>query len=171
VSIAQDHFSLFGLAPRFALDVDALEAAYRRIQAQVHPDRFATAGAAERRVAMQWATRANEAFRTLRTPLARAAYLCEQNGTPIAAETNTAMLAEFLHEQLDWRERLDEARGDAAALQILADEVAAAQSGVEEELAEALDRRHDYAAAAVLVRQLMFIERLRGEVRAAADTH
>jgi molecular chaperone HscB len=171
VSIAQDHFSLFGLAPRFALDLDALEEAYRRIQAQVHPDRFATAGAAERRVAMQWATRANEAFRTLRTPLTRATYLCERNGTPIAAETNTVMPAEFLAEQLEWREQLDEARGDANALKSLADEVAAAQAEVEVQLEDALDRRHDYAAAAVLVRQLMFIERVRSEAHTAADTH
>ena len=171
MSIAQDHFSLFGLTPRFALDLDALEEAYRRIQAQVHPDRFATAGAAERRVAMQWATRANEAFRTLREPRARAAYLCERNGASIAAEKNTAMPAEFLAEQLEWRERLDEARGDAAALKSLADEIAAAQAEVEKQLADALDRRHDYPAAAVLVRQLMFIERLRSEAHIATDAH
>jgi molecular chaperone HscB len=171
VSIAQDHFSLFGLAPRFALDLDALEAAYRRIQAQVHPDRFAAGSAAERRVAMQWSTRANEAFRTLRSPLARATYLCETHGAPIEAETNTAMPAEFLCEQLEWRETLDEARGDPGALRALADEVDAARDALEARLADALDARHDYAGAAVLVRQLMFIERLRGEIGAATDLH
>jgi len=76
-----DHFALFDLPPRFAIDEALLEQAYRRVQAQVHPDRFAAAGAAERRVAMQWATLANEAFRTLRSPLARAAYLCERTGS------------------------------------------------------------------------------------------
>ena len=169
MSIAQDHFSLFGLAPRFALDLDALEAAYKRVQAQVHPDRFAAGSAAERRVAMQWATRANEAYRALRTPLARASYLCELNGAAIEAETNTVMPREFLAEQLEWRETLDDARGDAPALQALADEVDAAQADVEARLGEALDARHDYRGAAVLVRQLMFIERIRGELRAAAD--
>jgi molecular chaperone HscB len=170
VSIAQDHFALFGLAPRFALDLDALDAAYRRVQAQVHPDRFAAGSAAERRVAMQWATRANEAFRTLRSPLARATYLCETHGAPIEAESNTAMPAAFLAEQLEWREALDEARGDAAALRALEDEVGAAHAAIEERLAETLDARSDYPAAAVLVRQLMFIERLRDEI-AAADGH
>ena len=89
----QDHFALFDLPVRFALDDGELEQAYRRVQAQVHPDRFASAGAAERRVAMQWAARANEAFRTLRSPVARAAYLCERHGQPIEAESNTAMLS------------------------------------------------------------------------------
>jgi molecular chaperone HscB len=171
VSIAQDHFSLFGLAPRFALDLDALDAAYKRIQAQVHPDRFAAGSPAERRVAMQWATRANEAFRTLRSPLSRAIYLCETHGAPIEAETNTAMPAEFLSQQLEWREALDDARGDPPALQALADEVDAAHAHTEARIAAALDARHDYTAAAVLVRQLMFIERLRGELSAAADAH
>jgi len=171
VSIAQDHFSLFGLAPRFVLDLDALEAAYRRIQAQVHPDRFAAGSAAERRVAMQWATRANEAFRTLRSPLARATYLCETHGAPIEAESNTAMPAEFLTEQLEWRESLDDARGDPAALQALAGEVDGVGRDIEKRLADELDVHRDYAAAAVLVRQLMFIERLRGELSTAADAH
>ena len=169
MSIAQDHFSLFGLAPRFALDLDALEAAYKHVQTQVHPDRFASGSAAERRVAMQWATRANEAYRALRTPLARATYLCELNSAPIEAETNTAMPHDFLAEQLEWRETLDDARGDPAALQALGDEVDAAQADVERRLGEALDTRHDYHGAAVLVRQLMFIDRVRGELRAAAD--
>ena len=69
-----DHFQLFDLPPSFALDMAALDAAYRRVQGQVHPDRFAAGTAAENRVAMQWATQANEAYRTLKSPLKRAAY-------------------------------------------------------------------------------------------------
>jgi molecular chaperone HscB len=42
-----DHFQLFDLPPRFALDVAALDSAYRSVQAQVHPDRFAAGTAAE----------------------------------------------------------------------------------------------------------------------------
>ena len=56
-----DHFSLFGLEPRFALDAEQLVRAYRTVQSHVHPDRYAGAGAAEQRAALQWATQVNEA--------------------------------------------------------------------------------------------------------------
>ena len=61
----QNHFELFQLPARFALDMSALDAAYRDVQGKVHPDRFINASSAEKRVAMQWATRANEAYQTL----------------------------------------------------------------------------------------------------------
>lgn len=162
-----DHFALFDLPPRFAMDEASLEQAYRRVQAQVHPDRFAAAGAAERRVAMQWSARANEAFRTLRSPLARAAYLCERHGQPIEAESNTAMPASFLMQQMQWREELDDARGgDGEAAQALAREVEARRDEVLARVARALDERHDYADAAACVRELHFIERFRDELAA-----
>ena len=162
-----DHFALFDLPARFAIDEASLEQAYRRVQAQVHPDRFAAAGAAERRVAMQWAARANEAFRTLRSPVARAAYLCERHGQPIEAESNTAMPAEFLHQQMHWREELDAARdGGLEAARALASEVEARRQEVLARVASALDERHDYADAAAGVRELHFIDRFRGELTA-----
>lgn len=166
---APDHFALFGLEPRFALDADTLERAYRRVQEQVHPDRFAAASAAERRVALQWATRANEAFQTLRSPLKRAAYLCERHGAPIAAESNTAMSPQFLARQLELREALDEARGDRdpASLVRLRDEVRRLREETLGALADALDHDGDYARAVGLVRQLMFIEKFGEEVAAA----
>lgn len=166
---AADHFALFGLEPRFALDADALDRAYRQVQERVHPDRFAAGSAAEKRVAMQWATRANEAFQTLRSPLKRAAYLCERHGAPIAAESNTAMPPEFLARQLQLREALDEARGDRdpASLVWLHNEVRRLREETLAALADALDQDGDYARAAGLVRQLMFIEKFGEEVAAA----
>jgi len=166
---APDHFALFGIEPRFAVDADALERAYRRVQEQVHPDRFAAGSAAERRVAMQWATRANEAFQTLRSPLKRAAYLCERHGAPIAAESNTAMAPEFLMQQLELREALQAARSDRepASLARLREEVDRLREETIAALSEALDGLHDYPRAAGLVRQLMFIERFGEEVAAA----
>jgi molecular chaperone HscB len=161
-----DHFSLFDLPARYALDLDALERAYRRVQAQVHPDRHAAASPAERRVAMQWAARANEAYTALRSPLARAAYLCEQRGAPIEAESNTAMPAAFMQQQLQWREALDDARaaGQGAAVQALADELAATRRDLQAHVGSALDQNDDAAAAARLVRQWMFVERFGEDV-------
>ena len=89
----QSHFELFGLAPAFAVDAEALERSYREIQSRVHPDRFAHAGDAERRASLQWTTRVNEAFQTLKDPVARARHLLELHGVDVAFETNTAMPA------------------------------------------------------------------------------
>ena len=170
MSAPPDHFALLGLEPRFAIDLDRLEAAYKRVQGQVHPDRFAAGTPAERRVAMQWATRANEAFRALRDDGRRAAYLCELAGVGIDAESNTAMPPAFLMEQLEWREALDAARAGAAALEPIEREVESARARTVAKLAELLDERRDPVRAAEQVRQLMFIDKFRAELRAAAES-
>ncbi|MEO6363472.1 MAG: Fe-S protein assembly co-chaperone HscB [Caldimonas sp.] len=154
-----DDFDLFGLPRRFDLDVAELDARRRALQGQVHPDRFASSDAASRRIAMQWAVRVNEAHARLKNPLRRAAYLCELGGVPIAAEDNTAMPADFLMQQMQWREALDEAR-EPASVQSLASELAAQRADAHRRLARSLDDSADFAAAAQEVRSLMFVERL-----------
>src|SRR5260221_10845596 len=99
VNLNQNHFELFGLPARFGIDAAALEARYHELQREVHPDRFAAAPEAERRVSMQLATRVNEAYQTLKSPLRRAVYILQLRGVDPKFETNTAMPAEFLMEQ------------------------------------------------------------------------
>lgn len=96
----QNHFELFQLPARFDVDMALLDAAYREVQGRVHPDRFVNASDAEKRVAMQWATRANEAYQTLKNPMQRARYLCELHGVDLQTESNTAMPMDFLMEQM-----------------------------------------------------------------------
>ncbi|MBP6705914.1 MAG: Fe-S protein assembly co-chaperone HscB [Achromobacter sp.] len=159
-----DHFSLFGLPARFDLDTKMLESAWRTVAAQVHPDRYATASPAERRVAMQWAARANEAYRQLRDPMLRARYLCEQAGVDLQTESNTSMDPAFLMQQMSWREALDDARGDAAALASLQAELQEARGQMRARLAQLLDVDKDYAAAGQKVREWMFVEKLAQEL-------
>jgi molecular chaperone HscB len=167
-AVTPDPFSLFGLTPSFALDLAALETAYKRVQAQVHPDRFAVASAAEKRVAMQWAARANEAYRVLRDPLARAAWLCEHHGAPVEAESNTAMPPAFLMQQMTWREALDAATQPAAREQ-LQGKVNAEHARLLAALAHKLDTERDWAGAAALVRQLMFTGKFASELALAGQ--
>src|SRR5258708_19679071 len=108
-STSSSHFELFGLSPRFQLDAVALERAYREIQARVHPDRFAHAGDAERRASLQWTTRVNEAYRSLKNPVQRASHLLALHGVDVAFETNTAMAPAFLAQQMELREALENA--------------------------------------------------------------
>ena len=160
MNLSDDDFTLFGLAPRQALDRAALDARRRELQAATHPDRFAAEGAAAQRVAMQWSVRVNEAWQRLKDPLSRAAYLCEQRGVPINAENNTAMPREFLLQQMAWREALDEADG-AAAVQAPQDTVAAEERAMQARLVTLLDEQGDTTAAAAQVRALMFVTRFR----------
>jgi molecular chaperone HscB len=159
-----DHFSLFGLPARFDLDAQALESAWRAVAAQVHPDRYATASPAERRVAMQWAARANEAYRVLRDPLLRARYLCEQAGIDLQTESNTSMDTAFLMQQMTWREMLDDARDDADALAALQTELEAARTAMRATLTRLLDNERDYATAGLKIREWMFVEKLAEEL-------
>jgi molecular chaperone HscB len=163
MNLTSTDFELFGIEPRFACDSHALDERWRALQGEVHPDRFATEGAAARRVAMQWAVRVNEAYQRLKDPLRRAAYLCELNGAAVNAENNAAMPSGFLVQQMEWRESLDEA-ASLVDVEALADEVAAHRREALSVLRTTLDGERDFAAAVQQVRALMFIERFASDV-------
>jgi molecular chaperone HscB len=168
--LMQNHFDLFHLPQRFAIDAEALNAAYHEVQNQVHPDKFAHKSDAEKRVAMQWATRANEAYKTLKNPLARATYLCQLNGVDLQTESNTAMPPAFLMQQMEWREALDEARAenDLGALERIETALRAVRKQALDEIGALLDSG-DFATAAQSVRKLMFVEKFGDEVARAFD--
>ena len=166
----QNHFDLFQLPQQFAIDANALDSAYRNVQGQVHPDKFVSASEAEKRVAMQWATRANEAYQTLKSPLKRATYLCELHGVDLQTESNTAMPRAFLMQQMEWRETLEDAKvgRDTAALEDLDDTLKAARK-TEIALIGTLLDSGDFAQAAQAVRQLMFLEKIGAEISQLFD--
>ena len=166
----ENHFALFQMMPAFAIDAAQLDAAYRELQARVHPDKFAAATDAEKRIAMQWATRANEAYQTLKHPLKRASYLCELNGIDLGIESNTAMPAAFLMQQMEWREALEEARQarDLPALESLDTELRAARQRQLDEIGKLLDSSN-FQQAGERVRQLMFVEKFGEEVACAFE--
>ena len=166
MDLSTDFFSLFELPKTFRLNLSELDSRYRDVQAQVHPDRFANASEAERRLSMQWATRANEAYQTLKRPLERAKYLLNLAGHDLQAESNTAMPADFLMEQMEWREAVMEARGggDHHELEHLHHRLRNDIDGRHERLGALLDEQQDYAAATDLVRRLMFLDKLLYEI-------
>jgi len=166
------HFDLFGLAPAYALETDALERSYHEIQSRVHPDRFAHAGDAERRASLQWTTRVNEAFQILKNPVTRAKHLLELHGVDVAFETNTAMPSEFLTQQMELRESLEDAtaKKDSARLDSLRKDLGKSRLSLQQQIAEAIDAKKDYAAAAGLVRKLQFLDRLDEEIDSAYET-
>jgi len=169
LKLDDNDFLLFGLPERFAIDRADLDARWRQLQGSAHPDRFASEGAAARRLAMQWSVRINEAYRRLREPLTRAAYLCELRGAPIDAHHNTAMPADFLARQMAWREALDDATS-AATVAALDREVRAAEQEQLTQLERLLDEQPAPAKAAERVRALMFIQRFRTDLGERIDS-
>lgn len=166
MKLTDDDFTLFALQRQQRQDVSAIDARWRELQAEVHPDRFVSEGAAAQRVAMQWATRINQARQRLKDPLTRAAYLCELGGVPIEAERNTAMPAAFLVQQMNWREALDDAV-DLAAVQALEADVRGMERQALAELDVQLTAQADDVAlttAAAQVRALMFVRRFREDL-------
>ena len=161
----QNHFELFNLPLRFAVDAEALDSAYRDVQSRVHPDKFVNATDAEKRVAMQWATRANEAYQTLKNPQKRAQYLCELHGVDLQTESNTSMPMAFLMQQMEWREELGEARAakDGDALEALDQQLRNERKARLAQIEQQIDA-NDYAQAAQGVRALMFLEKFKEEI-------
>ncbi|HYE71664.1 MAG TPA: Fe-S protein assembly co-chaperone HscB [Aquabacterium sp.] len=168
MNLSDDDFALFGLPHRFRQDRAAIDERWKQLQREAHPDRFAAQGAAAQRVAMQWSVRINEAYQRLKDPLKRAAYLCELRGAAIDAENNTAMPADFLMEQMAWREALDDAGGEQD-LDVLQQQLQGARKSRLGAIENLLDEQGDAAAAAQQVRALMFIERFAHDVEARFD--
>ncbi len=168
LNLRSSDFELFGLPERFEQDRDAIDARWKQLQREAHPDRFAAQGPAAQRVAMQWSVRINEGYQRLKEPIKRAAYLCELRGVPISAENNTAMPAQFLVEQMEWREALDDARGQKD-LDALEEQLGRTRKQALQRIANLLDEEGDAAAAAQQVRALMFVERFGRDVEARME--
>ena len=166
-SLQSNDFELFGLTQCFALDRAALDSRWKELQRQAHPDKFASQGAAAQRVAMQWSVRINEAYARLKDPLKRATYLCELHGVPIRAEDNTAMPADFLMQQMSWRESLDDAQSLQDHEQIL-DQVNASFANALQHCEHELDAGR-YEQAALQVRALMFTDKFIKDIHARID--
>lgn len=111
-------FDLFQLPQRFDLSAEQLkniDKTYQQIQKEVHPDRFVNESENAKLSALQKSATANEAVKTLKNKLLRAKYLLQINGFDLNDENTrsaTVMSPEFLMEQLDWREAVNDAYND-----------------------------------------------------------
>ncbi len=161
-----NHFELMGLPVAFAIDARRLERGYRELQSRVHPDKFAAGSGAEKRLAMQWAARANEAYRTLRDPLERGRYLLGLKGFDTGEESNTAMPPDFLMQQMEWRESVAGARAarDAKSLEGSRLALASGRADLLRLLERALDVEHNFDAGCSLVRKLRFVDKVDREI-------
>ncbi len=168
MNLQSTDFELFDIPAQFAQDRSVLDAKWKDLQREAHPDKFAAQGAAAQRIAMQWSVRINEAYNRLKDPLKRATYLCELNGAPIEAHTNTAMPPAFMMMQIEWREALEEAE-TSEELEEIEHKTANYKREQLSKIEQLIDLKHDYPAAANEVRALMFVARFVGEIEARLD--
>jgi molecular chaperone HscB len=168
IDFSRNHFQLFGLPARYRVDQDALDAAYRALQTEVHPDRYASASDADKRLALQASARVNEAYRALKDPVQRAQYLLSLSGVDAVGETDTQLPLDFLERQLERREEASEALAneDERTLSSLRDSVRAEARELEDRLARDLDV--DLASARPRVRELTFLAKLADDIDAMA---
>ncbi len=166
-----NYFQLFALPERFNIDIQSLEVNYRKIQSASHPDRFVSASTAEKLHSMQLATTANEGYNTLKNPATRAKYLLEQRGINAISDTNTAMPADFLVQQMEWREHLEEAKvaKDLPTLESLVIQLQAEAKSIQTELADLLDTKKNDIAATEATRKLIFIDKVCADARQAIE--
>jgi molecular chaperone HscB len=162
-----DYFALFQLKPQFKIDRQALESAYLTVQQKVHPDMHAQASDSDKRVSMQLSALANSAYRTLMNPIQRGLYMCARNGVDPQLETNTAMPAQFLMQQMEWRETLDDVRGQPSELDQLYKEVEQTRANLLKEVELAIDEANDFDLAAKQLRALLFIDKFSAELEDA----
>ena len=158
MNLQSSDFELFGLTQRFTQNRPAIDARWKELQREAHPDKFASQGAAAQRVAMQWSVRINEAYQRLKDPLKRAAYLCELGGSAINAHSNTAMPMDFLMQQIQWREAMEDAQS-LVELEALTAELEAARVQLLQQCEDALDAQKNAAQAVAPVRALMFLDK------------
>ena len=157
------YFQLFQLPPTFDIDSETVEQTYRQLAARFHPDKFAAASSFEQKQAVMMAATLNDAYRTLLSPIDRAAYLLKNQGIDADAPEHTGFAPEFLMQQMEWREALEDA-STSAAVDALEDEVMQARKAGLARCEALIDQQGDYPAAAQQVRALMFIARFADDI-------
>jgi molecular chaperone HscB len=116
VNIASDFYEIFSLSLDWKVDRDQLDARFRKLQQQFHPDRFATKSDIEKRRAVQIASIINQAYETLKDPLARAQYLLQLRDYDSSQESHITSDAQFLMDQMLLREALSDVKTDSNPL-------------------------------------------------------
>ena len=160
-----DHFTRFGLERSFDVDVDAMEATYLKQQQKLHPDRFASKSGREQALSSQQAASLNEAFETLKNPVARAHYMLRQAGhEPEGGEGHTVNDPELLMEAMEMREALDDAKDKITIDAIIKDTRKQARA-CENDLGAAFDNK-SYDAAKKLATRLRYLVKMTEEARA-----
>ena len=119
-----DYFAIFGLPRKLWIEMSELEQKFLQMSWKLHPDNFVNASEEEREVSVKRSSELNDAYRTLRDPIARVEYLLAIEGQRKEGEKKQQAPPELLEEVVELNESLDELReakaagGDLAGLRV-----------------------------------------------------
>jgi len=137
-----DYFAFFGLPRKLTLNSETLEQRFHSLSWKLHPDHFARASEEERQLSLDLSSQLNDAYRTLRDPVARVEYLLSLSAMRKEGQKKQQAPPELLEEVFELNESLDELRearasgGNAQQMQGLRAKLEAAQRKFESALAE-----------------------------------
>jgi len=112
---AADYFALFGLPRKLWIEMGSLEQKFLQLSWKLHPDNFVKASEDERELSLKRSSELNDAYRTLKDPVARVEYLLAIEGERKEGEKKQQAPPELLEEVFELNESLDELREAKAA--------------------------------------------------------
>jgi molecular chaperone HscB len=133
------YYQAFDLEPALSLDAEDLKRRFYERSRQWHPDKFSRASAAEREKALEMTAVLNDAFRTLRDPIARAEYFLKEKGIELSKEAPPELLEEVFELNMALEELKE---GDESARPQLIearDRFVAMRDSIDRSLAETTD--------------------------------
>jgi len=166
-----DPFDTMGVEPRFDLELDKLAERHRDLSRALHPDRYAGAPAAERRMALGKAIEVNDAYRVLKDPVRRAEALLRRAGVPVGETAEPKPSQALLMDMMEQREELADARRakDLQAVQKLAASVRTRETAVLNKLGQTLAALDNAALALPHLGELRYLRRFLDEVSAIEE--
>jgi len=112
----REYFKILGLPHQLTIDPTDLQKRFYDLSRRLHPDRFGQRPPAEREYSLEATAVLNDAYRTLKDPVARAEYVLKENGFDIGEQRSKDVPPELLEEVFELNMALEEARsGDEAA--------------------------------------------------------
>ncbi|MFT7260381.1 MAG: molecular chaperone HscB [Glaciecola sp.] len=165
-----NYFELYNLPEQFAIDLIKLKEHYQTLQKLTHPDRFATASEQQKRLYLTKNSQVNDAYSVLKFPVSRGEHLLIVRGVELPSEQDTVGDVEFLMEQMDWRESLEDASTEDALEKLVTDnfDVLVAQEKVIGDLLSH-NTDEDNQAAAQELAKMKFMLKLANEIETKLD--
>jgi molecular chaperone HscB len=173
LDFSKNYFELFGLPVGYIVDANALSDRYRELQRIVHPDRYANASDQERRLSVQGAALINEAYDTLKDPVARGSYLLNLHGIEMDAHNESTQDMEFLMQQMELREELEGVRNRPdpyAAVDDISTRVNQQITSLVGQMAVQFETstQEQLEEAREILRKMRFLQKLRSEAESVA---
>lgn len=117
----QTYFEMFSLPRKLTIDTGALERDFYKLSRKLHPDLYAQKSAEEQAWSLRQSSLLNDAYRTLKEPVARTAYLLKLEGVRVEDENNETrdpkakqnrVPADLLEEVFELNMQLEEMRAN-----------------------------------------------------------